>query len=384
MTLHSTAITPRQRVYAAIEGKALDYYPVTAPYLMLSNADHWCDLTGLPVWQFYAWTLANPEEHAEMYRVFYDALPFETVQPWFGASRAHRANTEVVLKDGVAYYHYKKEDQYAPVPTTIHESGSGGGENETRVVFTEADARERIGIGTAEEIIAGGSLDYLAAALNLYGDTHFVISGGVVNTFYACAYYVGMMNFYTMLIEEPALIHYMSRRLLEQNIAQIRAFAAVGGDAIYIDDATATCDMISPALYEEFSLPYLTEQVREIQRLGKKAILIYFGGIGDRVEQIASTGADVLMMEASMKGFVNDYAAIADRVAGKLCLTGNLNPYDDIERLDNEAFDQRVKQQLRLGHQHGRYITSTGSPLTPGTSVARMQRFIEMAHTPPA
>jgi len=30
--------------------------------------------------------------------------------------------------------------------------------------------------------------------------------------------------------------------------------------------------MVSPKIYEEFSLPYLSEQVKEIQRLKKKAI----------------------------------------------------------------------------------------------------------------
>ena len=43
-----------------------------------------------------------------------------------------------------------------------------------------------------------------------------------------------------MLIEAPELIDYLSRKLLEDNIEIIRSLAASGGDAIYIDDATAT------------------------------------------------------------------------------------------------------------------------------------------------
>ena len=94
----------------------------------------------------------------------------------------------------------------------------------------------------------------------------------------------------------------------------IRRFAAAGGDAIYIDDATATSDMISPAMYERFSLPYMKAMVDEIHRLKHKAILIYFGGIMDRLELIAATGADGLLPEASMKGFVNDTAEIARQI----------------------------------------------------------------------
>jgi hypothetical protein len=73
--------------------------------------------------------------------------------------------------------------------------------------------------------------------------------------------------------------------VISHTCERIRALALTGGDAIYIDDATATCDMISVAHYERFSLPYMREEVREIQALGKKAIVIYFGGVSDRIEQ---------------------------------------------------------------------------------------------------
>ena len=152
------------------------------------------------------------------------------------------------------------------------------------------------------------------------------------------------------------------------------------GVTSFHDDATATCDMISPQMYEEFSLPYLTRQVKEIQRLGKKAILVYFGGIADRVEQIASTGADVLMMEASMKGFVNDYADVAGRLGGAMCLAGNLNPYDDIEITSDDELARRIRAMVGAGKAYGRYFTSTGSPLTPGTPVKRLQQFIHHSH----
>jgi uroporphyrinogen-III decarboxylase len=190
-----------------------------------------------------------------------------------------------------------------------------------------------------------------------------------------------MENFYCMLKEEPELIHEMSKRLLEKNIESIRAAAKAGGDAIYIDDATATCDMISLEMYETFSLPYLTEQVREIKRLGKKAILVYFGGIEDRVEQIISTGVDLLMMEASMKGFVNDYRSISRQIGGRCCLAGNLNPYSDVELLTDAQLTAIIQEQTEAGRVSGKYITSTGSPLTPRTPVSRISKMIEIGHS---
>ena len=189
-----------------------------------------------------------------------------------------------------------------------------------------------------------------------------------------------MQNFYCMLVEEPDLIREMSKRILAKNIETIRASAMAGGDAIYIDDAIATNDMVSLKMYEEFALPYLVEEVKEIHRLGLKAIVRYFGSIADRVEQIVTSGLDLLMMETSMKGYVNDYAAISHQIDGRCCLGENLNPYADLEIGSDAELEQAIRAQAAAGRLSGKYITSTGSPLTPGTSVARIARFIEMGH----
>ncbi|MCL2665081.1 MAG: uroporphyrinogen decarboxylase family protein, partial [Defluviitaleaceae bacterium] len=202
-----------------------------------------------------------------------------------------------------------------------------------------------------------------------------------INTFYSNAYHVGMTNLYVMLHEEPELVKYISGLVLEQNIEIIRMFASADIDAIFIDDATATCDMISRGMYEEFSLPYLIPQVNEIKRLGKKAMLTYFGGIADRADLIADTGADILTMECSMKGYVNDYAAVSKKIKG-MCLAGNLNPYDHIEIASDELLAEKINGMVAAGAEYGKYFTSTGSPLTPNTPVSRIQRYIELARAP--
>jgi len=81
-----------------------------------------------------------------------------------------------------------------------------------------------------------------------------------------------------------------------------------------------------------------------------------------------------------MKSFVNDYETIARQLGGRMCLTGNLNPYDDLEITSDKELYARVKKQVDLGRKYGRYIASTGSPLTPKTSVERLQKLIDIAH----
>lgn len=373
-------MTPKERMYAAIEGKKPDVCPVAAPYIQLSNVDHWEELTGLPVWKYYEWLVSTDiNRYKEIFRLMQSQLQFDVVQPIY---MNPREDIEIIHRNGEHFYHYKNEDRYEKLPDNIHNAGSGGGEQKIRYVFSKEDARERLKVRKAERMIDDGCNMYQDETIKMFGDTHFVITSNVVNTFYSNVYHVGMTNLYIMLHEEPELIHYMSALILEQNIEYIRASATAGGDAIFIDDATATSDMISPQMYEEFSLPYILPQVKEIQRLGKKAILIYFGGISDRVDMIKSTGADIVMMECSMKGYVNDYADIAAKLGGSMCLAGNLNPYDDIEITTDRELETKIREMGRKGMAYGKYFMSTGSPITPNTSVKRIQKYIDLAHVP--
>lgn len=173
----------REWVYAAIEGRKLEQFPVIAPYTMLSNADHWVQVTGGPVWKFYEWCYAEPSRHAQGYQPFYDAMPFDWFQPWQAPSRADREKIRIVFKDGKPFFHDRRNDSLAPVPDTIHEAGSGGGENETRYIFDIADAKVMIKVERAETLLARGVNDYLEAAMPLYKD-RFVVNCGIVNTFY--------------------------------------------------------------------------------------------------------------------------------------------------------------------------------------------------------
>jgi hypothetical protein len=349
---------------------------------MLSNVDHWEELTDLPVWKYYEWKYsADMNWQREIYKTMYDQQHFDIVQPDTWTDMISRENTEITFSDGTAYFHNKKDDRFYPVPIDTHLSGSGGGENESRYIFNESDARERIKIIKAERMISNGINCSLDELIRLYGDTRFVINGGVVNTFYSNSYHVGMTEMYVMLHEEPELIKYISELVLEQNIEIIRAYASAGGDAIYIDDATATSDMISRQMYEEFSLPYLIRQVNEIHRHNKKAVLIYFGGIKDRADLIASIGADILFMECSMKGYINDYADISSKLGG-MCLAGNLNPYDDLEITTDTELAERINAMISAGSLYGRYFTGTGSPITPKTPLRRIKTFIDLAHKP--
>jgi len=121
---------------------------------MLSNADHWEELTGLPVYKYYEWQ-STPDMgwHREIYKVMYDQQAFDVVQPDYGQSLTQRQKetTEIVHRNGAAFFHDKKDDRYWPVPENIHNAASGGRENETRHIY----------LGYRQDVVQGAiNLEY--------------------------------------------------------------------------------------------------------------------------------------------------------------------------------------------------------------------------------
>jgi hypothetical protein len=375
-----STMTNKQRIHAALEGKPVDRCPVTSLYNFLYHLDHFSELTGLPPWRRHAWVADTPQAHIETFSRIHAQAPFELLQPQGAPSRAWRERQEFVEKDGHAFRHDRKTDEWTRVDVA---TGSGHSAdyhaNETQHVFDRRDVDARVTVTPAATQLANGDNDYLDALIARFGRDEFILSGGVIGTLYSCHGYVGLTNLFSMLVEAPELIEYLSQKILEQNIEAIRRYAAAGGDAIYIDDATATSDMISPAMYERFSLPFMREMVQEIHRLGHKAILIYFGGVMDRLDLIAETGADGLSYEASMKGFVNDTAEIARRIGGRMTLFSNIDPVAVLQNGSDATLEREIRRQRDAGRGARGFILSTASPITPSTPLARVQRFIELS-----
>ena len=368
----------KQYMLSALEGRVPERFPVVTPYSYLMQCDHWTELTGQPPWTYYQWLYASPEEHLDGYRILASRLPFDWLEPVEAPSLEEREAAGFEERDGKHFQvnthtgHAWELNEDLP-----HRAATA---NQKRRVFDRHDINELVKFAPAEHSISSGRGDYVIAAVEEFGEEKFILNGGVTGTFWNCTWYLGMTNLFVAIREEPELIEYLSSKLLEQNIERVRALAARGGDGIYIDDAITTNDVISVSDYERFSMPYVREMIKEAHSLGQKVILIYFGGIADRVEQILSLEADGLIVETSMKGYVNDLESIAAQVKGRTCLFGNIDPVGVIQNGTDEQLQEEVKRQIRVGRSLGSFVLSTGSPITPLTPVDRIRRFIDIGH----
>lgn len=367
----------RVRVHRALAGDPLDRFPVAALYSMYYQADHFAELTGLPGWMYHWWRNASPEDHVDVLVRMLEAAPFETVQLFEAPTREERSRTRILEKEGRAYRDYAGRIDALAGTTSGHAMDYAA--NERRRVFGLRDADEQIRAVPAAEQRASGMDDYVDAAVARLGRDRFIIAGSVAGALFSCAAYLGQTNTFALLIDRPALVDYVCAKVTEQNVETIRRLAATGGDAIIIDDATATGDMISVAHYERFCVPYTRTMVDEAHRAGLKAIVVYFGAVMDRLDQIASLHADGLNVECSMKGYVNDIDRIARCIGGRVSLFANIDPVGVIEQGTDGELEREIVRQVRAGRHARGFLVSPASPITPATPLRRVRRFIDLA-----
>jgi len=255
-----------------------------------------------------------------------------------------------------------------------------GSAPQEQTVFTIEDVEEQVTVTPAARSAREGELDVVEAAAREFGDEYSLMGGGLTGVFWSCVIYVGQFNLLHLLVDQPKLIEALCEKILAGNIEGIRRLAETGADVVRLDDAMATAEMISVEHYERFCLPHMKAMVDEIHRLGMKALAVYFGGVMDRLEQIASLGADALQVECSMKGYVNDIDAIVEAIGDRVTLCANIDPGWCLEKGTDEELEAEMRRQVAAGRKAKGFILAAASPITPGTSLARLQKFFELCH----
>lgn len=125
-----------------------------------------------------------------------------------------------------------------------------------------------------------------------------------------------------MAYHEPKLLHALLRLLTEVTVAYLDQQIAAGAEIIMLFDSWG--GILSPLQYQTFSLHYMTEIGRRIQRVarGKPVPLIFFtkqGGLW--LESIAAAGCDAVGLDWS-----NDLGRARARVGEQVALQGCLDP----------------------------------------------------------
>ncbi len=224
-----------------------------------------------------------------------------------------------------------------------------------------------------------GRADLADALLAEYGREKWPICH-VPSPLWLTYYHWGFEGMMTLVASDPDLVRYASERLLAQCLRDVYVAAALGARGIWIEECMT--DMVSPEAFRTLNVPLVSRLVEEIRRLGMKSIYYYCGDPNDRWDALLAPGADALSLEESKKGWTIDIEEVVSRAAGGTVVLGNLDAIGLLPRADDSALAAEIERQLAAGRRNGgRFIMSIGSPVTPGTPLARVRRYCDLVHS---
>jgi uroporphyrinogen decarboxylase len=192
----------------------------------------------------------------------------------------------------------------------------------------------------------------------------------------------GSNNFPTikaLALDDPAALHRLLAVNTDAVIAYLAAQRAAGAQVLQVFDTWG--GTLSPAMYREFSLPYLQRIARELQRGdgNERVPLILFGkGNAPYLGDLADSGCEGLGVDWTVT--LEDAAR---RTHGRVALQGNLDPAmlygspDAIRSQVRLALDSYA--QGNGGSREG-HIFNLGHGLSPDMDPAHVAALVDEVH----
>jgi uroporphyrinogen decarboxylase len=182
-----------------------------------------------------------------------------------------------------------------------------------------------------------------------------------------------------LALNDPKALHALLSVNTDAVIAYLSAQRAAGAQALQVFDTWG--GVLSPAMYREFSLPYLARIARELERGegAQRTPLILFGkGTGAYVEELAATGAEGVGVD-----WLVDIGDAARRAQGKVALQGNLDPavlYGSPDAIRREA--RRALDAYRDGNGGSRegHVFNLGHGMAPDMDPEHVAVLVDEVH----
>jgi uroporphyrinogen decarboxylase len=178
-----------------------------------------------------------------------------------------------------------------------------------------------------------------------------------------------------LALDDPKAMHALLSVNTDAVIAYLRAQYEAGAQALQVFDTWG--GVLSPSMYREFSLPYLTRIARELERDG--APLILFGkGNAPYLEELAASGAEGVGVD-----WLIELEEAARRTQGKVALQGNLDPAmlygspDSVRLRVREALDSYAAGN---GGSRDGHVFNLGHGLSPDMNPEHVKALVDEVH----
>ena len=197
---------------------------------------------------------------------------------------------------------------------------------------------------------------------------------------YVCACYAfGFEQAMEKMLCEPELFFYVCDRFAAGDSLRMKELAAAGAEAVFLADAWASCDIISPDMVRKFALPYQKSIIQMAHDAGLKVILWNEGNILPVLEDEAKLDMDAFAFEQSRKGVELTVEKVRKAFGPDRCLFGNVDSELMLLRNDPKEIAMNVKIQIEQSGENSPFILSTGSPVSDDISPEAIDTMFDAA-----
>jgi hypothetical protein len=373
-------MTGRERMEAAFSPNGTTETPaVLSCYEDIFQTDHWDGLTRCPWWY-------EIDPHVGRQMLWRREAIRTTGEDWFRlpfcAPREEREGERILEQGGKVFWtdmaSGEKQELRQPPPGGWPQQGYAT----PRSLPETPEAVDRaIPIPDEDDLtyVRTEGRDALACSLLAEFGGTLLPNHRTQSPLLFCADLWGFEDMMVNIVTRPDLVKHACERYLVLVQRRVRRASLLGAEAVWVVDGLS--DMISAPDFQALGLPYLQVVIEEIGRLSMRSVYYFTGDPAGKLDLILSLGADAVAFEEPKKGFDIDIVEVARTVRGRCTLFGNLDAVGVLQDGTDEQLRNEVKSQLAAAPlNEGRFVMSIGSPVTPGTSVARARLFCDLVH----
>ena len=178
-----------------------------------------------------------------------------------------------------------------------------------------------------------------------------------------------------LAINDPVAMHTLLGVVTDAVIAYLSAQHAAGAQVLQVFDTWG--GTLSPSMYREFSLPYLTRIACELKR-GDTPLILFGKGNAAHLEALAESGAEGVGVDWTVT--LEDAAR---RTQGKVALQGNLDPamlYGSPDAVRSQV--RTVLDSYRNGNGGSRegHVFNLGHGMSPDMDPEHVAALVDEVH----
>ena len=198
------------------------------------------------------------------------------------------------------------------------------------------------------------------------------VLAGVIGPYSLAARLLEVSEIMMDCYDDPDSAHIVLGKVTEFLTSYVRAYKEAGADGIVMAEPVA--GLLSPALEEEFSSPYVKKIVDELQ---DDSFIIVYHNCGDNVpkmlESITSTGCAAYHFGNA----VNMAEDILPKLSEDIFVMGNIDPAGTLNMGSPEKVRAEVLELLGKCSGYKNFLLSSGCDIPPSTPWENLDAFFE-------